>query len=89
MWAEVAKQGGLPAKKDEEEAKPKEAEPEEKPKVLAQEDSSPGGLPKDTEQQELLSAVAQMPADAVENLNNEIEKKEEQIEKKKEDMVQA
>ena len=34
-------------------------------------------MPKDSEQQELLSAVASMPAEAVESLNNEIEKKEE------------
>ena len=34
-------------------------------------------MPKDTDQQELLSAVASMPVEALESLNNEVEKKEE------------
>lgn len=77
MWAEVAKQGGLGSKQAEEK-KVEEVEKEEVLKSKPQEDAAPEPLPKDSEKQEILSAVAALPPDAVNDISNEIEKKEEQ-----------
>ena len=47
------------------------------PKLAQQEDVNPQPLPKDSEQQQILSAVAALPTDAVNDINNEIQKEEE------------